>query len=240
MGLLNFDKNAKTVKGNKRGIMTGILYLAPANESGLNVCPHASKGCAAACLYTSGHGRYQRTKDARIKKTRALFADKPAFIAQLKKEIKLAMGRADRKGMDLAIRFNGTSDLPWEAFFPMTEFPTVQFYDYTKNPFRMNKFLGHSMPENYHLTFSLSETNMPLAMAVLKMGGNVAMVFHTYDVKDFPKTHLGFRVVNGDRDDLRYKDPKNVIVALKMKGRAVHDKTGFVQSCEPESMLAVA
>ena len=43
--LLNIDNNAKTVKGQKYGYMTAVLYLAPSNESGFNVCPMASQGC---------------------------------------------------------------------------------------------------------------------------------------------------------------------------------------------------
>lgn len=240
MSLLNFDKNAKTVKGQKKGIMTGILYLAPANLSGVNVCPNASKGCKSACLNTSGMGVFKPVQDARIAKTKSLFADKKAFIEKLKTEIKFAMIRAEKKGMELAIRLNGTSDLAWETFFPMHEFPTVAFYDYTKNPFRMNKFLEGGMPKNYSLTFSLSESNMPIALAVLKKGGNVAMVFGTKDVTKFPKEYLGYKVVNGDEDDLRFKDKKNVIVGLRMKGKAIYDSTGFVQYCESFELAKAA
>jgi hypothetical protein len=50
MKLLNIDANAKTVKGQGRGYMTAILYLAPADESGYEVCPMASQGCRKACL----------------------------------------------------------------------------------------------------------------------------------------------------------------------------------------------
>ena len=241
MKLLNIDQNAKTKKGQKKGFMTAILYLAPANQSGINVCPHASPGCAAACLYTAGMGIFENVKKARIAKTQALFANKHFFIDTLKTEITAAIKKAEKKGLELVVRLNGTSDLPWETLFPMNEFPNTKFYDYTKNPFRMNKFLGGSMPKNYHLTFSLSETNMPIAKQVLAKGGNVAMVFGTKDVKAFPKKHMGYKVVNGDENDLRFKDPKNVIVALKMKGKAIYDETGFVQPCgnmEEKTLMA--
>jgi len=36
--LLNIDNNAKTIKGQKLKVKTAILYLAPANESGFNMC----------------------------------------------------------------------------------------------------------------------------------------------------------------------------------------------------------
>ena len=51
--LLNIDKNAKTIKGQAYGYMTAILYLAPSDLSGFNVCPMASKGCKSACLNTA-------------------------------------------------------------------------------------------------------------------------------------------------------------------------------------------
>jgi hypothetical protein len=229
MGLLNFDANTKTVKGQKSGILTGILYLAPSIESGINVCPNSSDGCAKACLYTAGRGRFQQVKDARIKKTKALFENKSAFIATLEKEIGLAVKRAAKKGFDLAIRLNGTSDLAIETWGLMQKFPKVQFYDYTKGPQRMGRYLDGLMPKNYHLTFSLSETNKEKALGILHKGGNVAIVFNTQDPNAFPKTYWGFKVINGDTDDLRFLDPVNVIVALKMKGRALWDKVGFVQ-----------
>ena len=44
--LLSIDTNAKTVKGQKYGFLTGILYLAPADSAStpelpINVCPMA-------------------------------------------------------------------------------------------------------------------------------------------------------------------------------------------------------
>ena len=56
--LLNIDNNAKTVKGQKYGYMTAVLYLAPSNESGFNVCPMASKGCKKACYTQRGMGLF--------------------------------------------------------------------------------------------------------------------------------------------------------------------------------------
>ncbi len=43
-----------------------------------------------------------------------------------------------------------------------------------------------------------------------------------------PKSYLGRRVVSGDDNDLRFLDPKGVVVGLSTKGRAKKDKTGFV------------
>ena len=37
--LLGFSKDYKTSKGLKKGVLTGILYLSPADSSGVNLCP---------------------------------------------------------------------------------------------------------------------------------------------------------------------------------------------------------
>ena len=49
-------------------------------------------------------------------------------------------------------------------------------------------------------------------MELLKRGFNVAMV-----MTKLVSTYKGFKVVNGDETDLRFTDPKNVIVGLKYK-----------------------
>jgi hypothetical protein len=59
--------------------------------------------------------------------------------------------------------------------------------------------------------------------AVIAAGGNVAVVFN-----ELPETYLGKPVINGDESDLRFLDPKGVIVGLKAKGKAIKDDSGFV------------
>jgi hypothetical protein len=39
---------------------------------------------------------------------------------------------------------------------------------------------------------------------------------------------IKYEVINGDKDDLRFWDKKNVIVGLKAKGEARNDTSGFV------------
>lgn len=87
MKLLNIDSNAKTVKGQKKGYMTAIMYLAPYNLSGYNVCPKASPGCIAACLNTAGRGAMNSVQKARIAKTKFFFENRTQFMSQLWAEI---------------------------------------------------------------------------------------------------------------------------------------------------------
>ena len=51
------NTNAKTAKNN---FDTYILYLAPHKQNSLkiNICPKASKGCAASCLFSAGRGKF--------------------------------------------------------------------------------------------------------------------------------------------------------------------------------------
>ena len=109
--LLNIDNNAKTVKGQKYGYMTAVLYLAPSNESGFNVCPMASQGCKKACLYTAGHGAFSNVQQGRINKTRWYIQERDTFLNQIRKEINAFIIKAKNKNLIPCIRLNGTSDI---------------------------------------------------------------------------------------------------------------------------------
>ena len=226
MKLLNIDANAKTVKGQGRGYMTAILYLAPADESGYEVCPMASAGCRKACLNKAGMGAFSTVQAARIAKTRLYFDDRAAFMAQLVSEVRAFIRKAIKLGLIPVVRLNGTSDIPWERVPVegkaniMELFPSVQFYDYTKRHNRRN------LPANYHLTFSLAEDNDGRASAAATNGANIAVVFRT---DNFPATFMGMPVVDGDADDLRFLDGRGVVVGLKAKGPAKKDTSGFVR-----------
>jgi hypothetical protein len=224
--------NHKTIKGEKLGYMTYILYMSPfrANSKGINVCSHASQGCVDSCLVGSGFGgMYENVKIGRVKKTEYFLKDRIGFLFQLKDEIEKAINKNKDKAI-VTFRLNGTSDLPYEKYrifeggkniFEL--FPDNQFYDYTKNHLRFDK----ELPSNYHLTFSRSETNDVKAMSLLKRGFNVAIVFDK-----LPNEYKGFKVVNGDETDLRFLDEKGVIVGLKYKkntgkGGAEKNKLAF-------------
>ena len=223
--LLSIDTNAKTVKGQKRGFMTGILYLAPDRLSGLiNVCVHASDGCRQTCLYSAGRGAFTSVQKARIAKTAHYVKDRQAFLATLTENVASVIRKAKSKRMHPVIRLNGTSDIGWERYSVIQAFKTTRFYDYTKNFNRMCAFLDGKLPSNYSLTFSRSEANEAQCLDVLKRGGNVAVVFR----KSLPTHWQGFPVINGDENDLRFLDPKGVVVGLTAKGRAKTDTTGFV------------
>ena len=222
--LLNVDNNAKTIKGQKFGYMTAILYLAPSNQSGFNVCPQASKGCKRACLYSAGHGAYDSVKQGRINKTLWYIQERKTFLDKLRKEINAFIKKAKSKGLVPCIRLNGTSDISWENTGLIDEFKSIQWYDYTKVYKRALKFVNGTLPKNYHITYSLNEDNKKQAFDILKKGGNISVVFR----KSLPKKFNGYKVVNADTNDLRFLDPHNSIAGLVAKGKAKNDFSGFV------------
>jgi hypothetical protein len=224
--LLSIDTNAKTVKGQKRGFMTGILYLAPSTVSGvINVCPNSSPACGIDCLYWAGRGAFNSVQKARTAKTIFYVKDRESFLATLKENVTSVIRKAKSKRMYPVIRLNGTSDIGWERYTVIQAFKTTRFYDYTKSFARMLAFLDGKLPSNYSLTFSRSETNEVQCLEVLSRGGNVAVVFRS---KVLPSHWNGYPVINGDENDLRFLDPKGVVVGLTAKGKAKSDTSGFV------------
>ena len=222
--LLNIDNNAKTVKGQKKGYKTAILYLAPSTQSGFQVCPMASEGCKKACLYTAGHGAFSNVQQGRINKTRWFMQDRQSFLTQLRKEISNHIKNCDKKGYIPCVRLNGTSDISWENYDIIQAFPNVQFYDYTKIYKRALKYVNGQYPSNYHITYSLNEDNKKEAFEILKLRGNISAVFRKY----LPKEYKGYKVINADDTDLRFTDDNNVIAGLVAKGQAKKDYSGFV------------
>jgi hypothetical protein len=214
--------NTKLEKGNKLAWQTRGLSLAPANLSGKQLCPHRSPGCELACLNTSGMGVFSNVQEARINKSKFLIERRADFLAQLEKEL-VNLNKQAGKGKQIAVRLNVLSDLPWHNLIDMSKFQNLKFYDYTPNVKRMMEFLRGELPANYHLTFSRKENNQSLVELVASMGGNVAVVFDK-----LPQTYLGKQVIDGDATDLRFLDPKGVVVGLKAKGKGKKDESGFV------------
>ena len=266
--VLSVGTDAKTVKGSKYKVCTAILYLAPASEAGRgNLCPHASAGCRAACLFTAGRGKFANVRTARINKTLRWFDDRRQFLADIVQDIQKLIRYCKRRRLTPAVRLNGTSDIPWEnVILPdegcslMDLFPRVKFYDYTKSKARAIKAASGKLPANYSLCFSRSEDNQKDCARVLRAGGNVSVVYSASAFAEFAwdnkgqsvpvwKIHNGgkldgvryqeqqiaalgsvrtVRVFNGDLSDVRFYDPKGVVVALKAKGDARGDSSGFV------------
>jgi len=238
--LLGLDTNAKTVKGERYGIKTAILYLVPSIGSGFNLCAMAEIArCAAPCLFSAGRGAMNCVMLSRLRKTLYFLQYRELFMAQLAKEIAAYQAQAQRQGWKLVVRLNGTSDIRWENIaMPghwglagdniFRAFPAVQFYDYTKIANRRN------IPANYDLTFSYSGAPeyAPYVARAVANGERIAVVFRNRAIVDAMlangESFLGLPVVDGDDSDIRHLDPRGAVVALYAKGKARQDKSGFV------------
>jgi len=230
-------RSVKTDKGTKKGVLTLPVYLSPATEGGRTMCPMATDGCASSCLgHSSGHMRLDVQTRARIARTMLWQLFPEEFKRQLRTEIAVHVRRSQRKDMIPAIRLNGSSDVRWEKHGIPQAFPDVQFYDYTKLPAKSRA----SRPDNYHLTFSVSEraNSLDMAREWLDAGANAAIVVagKSHKVNDAKRAaselvesgYLGYPCIDGDETDVRYDDPAGHWVVLYAKGAALHDRTGFV------------
>lgn len=253
------DSNPKLAKD--RSAYTVGLTLAPAfaiatqarDAFGVRNTCVARGSCAIPCLATAGHGGITKhgrnpARDARQARTIA-FVDprtRDAFVSRVVIELERAQAYADWVGVDLAARLNVLSDLAYETIAPWIyeRFPRARFYDYTKRVDRMARYLSGSTPSNLHLTFSRdSARNESACVDVLRAGGTVAVVFDTAKGRSLPAEYLGVPVIDGDPSDLRYHDPRGVVVGLRAKGRARSSqalRSGFVVSTQASRLLRVA
>lgn len=224
--LLSFN-NVKTIKGEKLGYRTAILYLSPSDESGVaNLCKFASKSCRELCLYNSGMSlMFPKINIARKKKTLLLIQDPDGFWKFVDDEIHNLRGWCWNKNLTPAVRLNGTSDILNEQIIVMmNKNSDIQFYDYTKDITRISNYVSGKLPHNYHLTYSHSEGRLKESMWCLNNKVNVAVVFDTKKSKSLPEKWNGYTVVDGDESDLRFLDePVNgagVVIGLRAKGKA--------------------
>ena len=242
--------NPKVLKGLKQGYNTYILHLAPADLSGYQTCPKATAGCKAACLNTAGRGglfkkgeNTNTIQQARIRKTKMFFENRTEFMTDLVKDIELAIKQSAKLNLIPVFRLNGTSDLSFEKYEVVRNgvlyrnifdaFADIQFYDYTK-------VLGRKVKDikNYQLTFSAADGNDRDVESAMYNGMNVAVVFGIKKTEPMPEYYNGVQVFNGDESDLRFLDPKNVVIGLYAKGKAKKDTTGFVKY--PTIMMKLA
>lgn len=199
-------------KTDKSKVQTYILHLAPAETSGVNVCPGAGS-CRKICLHFAGNPVYMNNKQAaRIRRTLA-YAESPKLFTRLI-VCAILSKLAKHSGEPIAIRLNGTSDIQWENLdFNVTpEFATfcrikwgkelpvgtrnifelfnivggVTFYDYTK----IRRNWAECRRLGYHLTFSFdgweNSANVKLCREALRHGVNVAAAFNLKRGQDLP------------------------------------------------------
>jgi len=243
-GLLGTSSKVERAGGfvGGRDVLTSVVYLAPASVSpGATLCPYATPGCLSACLAeNTGRMSMPNVAPGRTRKALLFRLFPMHFVAGLQREIRLLARRAARLGKAPAVRLNGTSDIRWERFRGalMDTFPGVSFYDYTKAPARSRRL--SSLPENYVLTFSVSERAGSLVEArrYVEAGhGAAVVVAGSLDTKRDAKraaasiitlgSFAGMPTSDGDAHDFRPADAGTLSV-LYAKGDALTDRSGFV------------
>lgn len=215
--LLGVGKDHKTVKGQAKGWLTGVMYLQPS----LELCPYSTEGCRASCLWSAGRGQMNTVQKARRKRTQDLKRNKQKFFLRLIGEILALQKKADKEGFGNCVRLNGTSDIDFSPLIKYFRKSSTVFYDYTKNFWKV----VFNNQKRYYLTYSRHEHTKTWQLWLLKiLRKNSAVVF----AGELPKRYKGIKVFNGDDSDLRFLDLKGVIVGLHAKGRGKKDTTGFV------------
>lgn len=206
------------------GWKTVGLNLSPANEAAdvlgtklPSMCA-MSGACAAGCLAKTGMNVFPQSVKARADRTKQWVRNPTTFVSTVLAELDTALSKATRSGMFFAMRPNLLSDQRKLAIQLAKARPDVQFYDYTKLPMTLA-----TMPDNYHLTYSVSERTTPAVLwQMLEAEVNPAIVFDTPRDAPLPShyTVLGrtMPVIDGDLHDMRFKDPVGVVVGLRWKG----------------------
>jgi len=238
--IISAGNNAKTIKGDGKEYVTAIFYGTPfkllIDDKEYNSCPLAEKAsCFKPCLNTAGRGGIFKkgettntVQDARKRKTTMFYKEREKFLDLLFQDITKFENKCIKAGVQACVRLNGTTDIQWEKIIVKDNkhifalFPNVVFYDYTKI-FKRDV----SKIKNYSLTWSYSQANDWYSShykTAVENGLNIAVVFR----KELPNEFLNLKVIDGDKDDLRFLDPDNVVVGLKAKGKARKDNSGFV------------
>lgn len=204
--------------------------------------PRGLSGCSGPCVtWEAGRGRTDPVREARVNLTHWLVENPRTFKAYLLRQMAATTNR--NKGSRIAMRPNVDSDWKWERYCPQMFDYGWQLWDYTK----LSERLGR-VPANYHLTYSYNDGTLPKDWErVYKTGSNVAVVFDTVwnpwggEFGYLPATWTDpngkvWRVVDGDQLDLRFLDPVDVCVGLRLKG----DEERREDACDSEFAQPVA
>lgn len=211
---LKLGKTAKAVYG---------LSLAQSNTSGINVCPHSTPNCRAACVAKNGHGERPAVSHARIVKTRFYHEHTAIFRALIAAEIKAAVKRHGAGNVEF--RLNTFSDIAWENVAPeWFDIDGASFYDYTKFPATGHHARAKFPRSNYRLARSITERHSIADVAAMLAAGETPVVVVDHygsltHMREVPTQWAGMPAVSGDHDDNRSDDPEGVVVLLGAKGR---------------------
>jgi hypothetical protein len=213
--------NSKLAKS--KGYFNAGISLAQASLSGHNMCHGSTPQCRGACLGQTGRAEFfPLITQSRIARTKLYAENRDVFWSILETELHSVDRKAKKLGIPVAFRPNILSDQSWHVTVPQMfeTFKHWTFYSYTKIKSKVSAAITGKLPENYHITYSWSErSNIAQVKKYLDHGVNVAVPFYDKQTlkPTIPQEWQGMPVINGDKSDLRFLDPKGVIVGLKTK-----------------------
>ena len=225
--LLAESGNTKLDKTRSEKILIAGLSLAPAKESGKELCPSRSEGCTSVCLFDQGRGKFSNVRQARIRKAQLFLENRRLFLSTLESELDAIERKAKKQDKTPFVRLNVLSDVAWELVAPSLFKRKIRFYDYTKRYERMDRYLTGKFPCNYDLIFSRSEKNEGSCLDVLSSGGVINAVWRTRE--SIPDTWHGYKVIKEQDDtDIWWLGKVSQVGGAFAKGSAKQDTTGFV------------
>lgn len=234
----------------------GIEYDEKAlNVAKVNLCKHATNGCAISCLYHQGILKNSdfaknRIKQARMKRTLKFFLEREDFFNRLVKEITRIKKKADKNGLELTIQLNGTSDLLWEKeSFTFKEeeyknimeyFKDINFYDYTKYVILKSR---KKLPKNYKLIYSRAGKNKGKLIDdwdyiknLLDNNIDVAVVFSSSIYEEFVQNQFynGYEVITTNSYQYLENHRPGCIIALEAVKKTDITNSGFIIQTQEE------
>tara|TARA_R110002167_G_C12663988_1_gene650191 strand:- start:158 stop:1048 length:891 start_codon:yes stop_codon:yes gene_type:complete len=206
---------------NGTNIATKGIYLSPFDEiyrvtgiKGLGSCSGADKECPSTCLIWGYHLNQVANINARVKKTLYLHAYPMDFLNQIIGEIFAFDDASYALGEYLQVRFNGTSDFPFEEWIHMDLLiqdsrSLKAFYDYSK-------ILSRKSSAYYSVTYSVNGRSKPKTTLEKLLQGSIAVVVDNASYKKLLALDSEF-IINGDKSDHRPQDPICTVVILRYK-----------------------
>ena len=222
--------STKTRKGPRK-YETRVVYMSPDREAMLpgdtrTLCANASERCSFLCLgHSTGLLITSSSHRARLWKTALFLGDRALFRELLDAEVRGFARACDRAGTIPVVRVDGSSDTG-EGKLSAIRNPSVQHYDYTKIGARvMRRGIARKLPANYSLTLSYSGENGAEILAAVRAGVSVAVVVDADPRRkatelipsELNLAGVSVAVVDGDTDDLRFRDPIGSAVLLRFK-----------------------
>ena len=110
--------NPKAAKAKDYGYLNAIHYMAPHKLAGVgNLCGDASAGCIEICLgqHSGAAIYYPSVIQSRIAKARRFMKERAAYMRDMTSAINAAYRKAQREGLLLCVRPNGSTDVPFES-----------------------------------------------------------------------------------------------------------------------------